>query len=179
MAPHRSATTTTRFGWKFSDALWFPTHIMTTYARTYARACRWIYTVRAVIRSVRLPVRVENKTFRLSDDEPWNGKPRARIHRLSVGLGVVRRRVCLSLTSVSHACARGQRGACVRREYPRSGAVRRAVRVRVSCVLRRVWERSGRRARTITRSKRLWTQSWRSRRAYARGACVSLISHEQ
>ena len=89
--------------------------------------------VHAVIRSIRLPVRVENKTFRLSDDEPWNGKPRARIHRLSVGLGVVRRRVCLSLTSVSHACARGQTSACVRREYLRSGAARRAVRVCVVC----------------------------------------------
>ena len=98
-----------------------------------ARVTRWIYMLRAVVRSVRLPVRVENKTFRLSDDEPWNGKPRARIHQLSVGLGVVRRRVCLSLTSVSHACARGQTGACVRREYLRSGAPHRAVRVCVVC----------------------------------------------
>ena len=40
----------------------------------------------------------------------------------------------VSLLSVSHACARGQRGACVRREYPRSGAVRCAVRVCVRCV---------------------------------------------
>ena len=63
--------------------------------------------------------------------------------------GVVRRRVCLSLLSVSHACARGQRGACVRRESTRVKELCTAPCVRVSCVSRRARERSGRRARTI------------------------------
>ena len=137
-APHRLETTNFDAFWSevFRRVLISDAYHDHTDARMYTRARVMDLSMAHVVICIRL---YPGKSIEHSHvDCPMTSlgtdrNTRAYQSSFSHQLGVGRRRVCLSLLCVSHACARRQRGACVRRAYRREGVVHRTVRACVVC----------------------------------------------